>query len=79
MLLPVYSGRVAFIHQEIWQDATAHRPFPTVAEWRLSSEPWVFIVDAEGIIRAKFEGLITVRELQVALEPLLAPKVAPPQ
>jgi hypothetical protein len=77
MLLPLYGGRVAFIHQEIWQDAAAQRPFPTVAERRLASEPWVFIVDAEGIIRAKFEGLITVRELQVALELLLAPKVAP--
>jgi hypothetical protein len=79
MMLPVYRGRVAFIHQEIWQDAAAHQFFSTVAEWRLASEPWVFIVDAEGIIRAKFEGLITVRELQVALEPLLAPKVTLPQ
>jgi hypothetical protein len=77
MLLPVYGGQVAFTHQEIWQDAAAHQLFPTVAEWHLASEPWVFIVDADGIIRAKFEGLITVRELQVALEPLLAPKVPP--
>jgi hypothetical protein len=76
-LLPAYGERVVFTHQEIWQDAAAREFFPTVSEWGLQTEPWIFIVDGKGIIRAKFEGLITVRELQVALELLLAPKVAP--
>ena len=37
-------------------------------EWRLDTEPWVFVVDGKGIIRAKFEGLVTERELEVALQ-----------
>jgi hypothetical protein len=67
-LLPQYSKRVAFTHQEIWQDFASKKVFPTVEEWRLVSEPWIFIVDGDGIIRAKFEGLVTLRELEEALQ-----------
>lgn len=70
-LLPVYAERVVFTHQEIWQDFAAQQPFPTVQEWHLPSEPWIFVVDGEGIIRAKFEGLVTVREVEAALQQLL--------
>ena len=70
-LLPEYNKRVAFAHQEIWQDFASKKVFPTVEEWRLVSEPWIFIVDSEGIIRAKFEGLVTGRELEAALQQVL--------
>src|SRR5688572_4450960 len=70
-LLPAYNKRVAFIHQEIWQDFASKKVFPTVAEWRLVSEPWTFVVDGEGIIRGKFEGLVTARELEQALQQTL--------
>ena len=58
-LLPAYGKRVAFTHQEIWQDFADKKVFPTVEEWRLITEPWIFVVDGRGIIRAKFEGLVT--------------------
>lgn len=70
-LLPAYGKRVAFTHQEIWQDFAEKKVFPTVEEWRLMTEPWIFVVDARGIIRAKFEGLVTVRELEAALQQAL--------
>ena len=70
-LLPAYGDRVVFTHQEIWQDASAQRLFATVEEWNLPSEPWIFVVDGKGIVRAKFEGLATARELEAALKPLL--------
>jgi hypothetical protein len=70
-LLPVYGKRVAFIHQEIWQDFAEKKMFPTVEEWRLDTEPWVFVVDGKGIIRAKFEGLVTVQEIESALQQIL--------
>lgn len=66
-LLPEYNKRVAFTHQEIWRNFASKKVFPTVEEWRLVSEPWIFIVDGDGIIRAKFEGLVTGRELEAAL------------
>jgi len=67
-LLPTYGKRVAFTHQEIWQDFADKKVFPTVEEWRLFTEPWIFVVDGQGIIRAKFEGLVTARELESALQ-----------
>jgi hypothetical protein len=70
-LLPTYGDRVIFTHQEIWQDAVAHEFFPTVEEWNLQTEPWIFVVDAQGIVRAKFEGLTTAHEIEAALLQLL--------
>jgi hypothetical protein len=73
-LLPTYSDRVVFTHQEIWQDASAQQLFSTVEEWNLPSEPWIFVVDGKGVVRAKFEGLTTARELEAALKQLLEPE-----
>ena len=70
-LLPAYGERVVFTHQEIWQDAAAREFFPTVTEWGLQTEPWIFIVDGKGIIRAKFEGLATAREIEAVLQQVL--------
>jgi hypothetical protein len=70
-LLPAYGKRVAFTHQEIWQDFADKKVFPTVEEWRLFTEPWIFVVDGQGIIRAKFEGLVTARELETTLQQML--------
>jgi hypothetical protein len=70
-LLPAYGDRVVFTHQEIWQDAGARQFFATVAEWGLQTEPWIFVVDGQGIIRAKFEGLTTAREIEAALQQIL--------
>jgi hypothetical protein len=71
LLLPTYGDRVVFTHQEIWQDFATQRVLPTVEEWHLPSEPWIFVVDGKGIIRAKFEGLTTTREIAVALQQML--------
>jgi hypothetical protein len=71
-LLPVYSQQVVFTHQEIWQDFATQRVFPTVEEWRLRTEPWVFLVDGRGIIHARFEGLVSPQELDVALRQMLS-------
>jgi hypothetical protein len=70
-LLPTYAKQVAFVHQEIWQASSPPQVFPTVEEWHLRSEPWIFVVDGQGIIRAKFEGLTTRREIETVLRQLL--------
>jgi hypothetical protein len=70
-LLPTYGKRVAFTHQEIWQDFASKKAFSTVDDWRLQSEPWIFVVDGQGIIGAKFEGLVTARELESTLQQIL--------
>jgi hypothetical protein len=71
-LIPLYGARVAFVHQEIWQPGGMERVSPTVTEWNLRSEPWIFVVDGDGVVRARFEGLTTRAELEAALRQMLA-------
>lgn len=70
-LIPTYGDRVVFVHQEIWQGGSYQQFTPTVKEWNLRSEPWIFVVDGTGTIRAKFEGLTTRRELEAAVAQML--------
>jgi hypothetical protein len=70
-LIPTYGRRVAFVHQEIWQAGSPLRFSPTFEEWRLPSEPWIFLVDGRGMIHARFEGLTTRAELEAALRGML--------
>ena len=70
-LIPAYGRRVAFVHQEIWQPGGMQKLTPTVEEWNLRSEPWTFVVDGDGMIRARFEGLTTRRELEAVLRQML--------
>ncbi len=45
-------------------------PLPIMFEWNLVTEPWVFVVDADGVITATFEGIIGDQELRTALDQL---------
>ncbi len=64
------SGKgVAFIQQEIYQDNDPGKPYRSqVLAWRLSSEPWAFVIDRHGRVAARFEGVFSVRELTAAVE-----------
>lgn len=70
-LIPAWADRVAFVHEEIWQAGGMQSLSPTVEEWSLRSEPWIFIVSGDGMIRARFEGITTRRELETALRQAL--------
>lgn len=66
-----YAGQANFVHIEIYKDPATRTPYETVLEWRLTSEPWVFMVDREGRVAEKFEGLAPLDELEPALVSLL--------
>ena len=73
-----YRDRANFIHvemldnpDEIQGDLSRARTVPAAAEWNLPSEPWTFVVDAEGLVAAKFEGFATRDELEEALAKVL--------
>ena len=75
-LEPTYRDRLAFIHVEVYRD---FKPDPaqkqlsqTVLEWRLQTEPWVFLIDSQGIIRARFEGPTGRDELKAGIDRLLS-------
>jgi hypothetical protein len=65
---PEFRGRVTFVHLEIYADPpTLEKPHRHVEEWRLPSEPWVFLVDRGGKVADKLEGGITAAELRETL------------
>ena len=59
---------VRFIHVEIYQDNNpAQGQNRWVKEWHLPSEPWVFVVGRDGLIKARFEASVSVSELAAAV------------
>jgi hypothetical protein len=38
-----------------------------MGEWGLTTEPWTFVVGADGRIASRFEGLVSVHELEAAV------------
>jgi len=78
---------VTFVHVEPYlmhvqdgylQPLLSAEGWPQLAPWTerygLPVEPYVFVLDSEGIVRAKFEGAITVDELEAALSDALTPR-----
>ena len=70
------SGRANFIHIEPWDLPTVRTegrlvPSAEAVAWRLPSEPWTFVVGADGRVATRFEGLVTAAELEVAVRALL--------
>ena len=72
-----YKGKANFIHIEPYdldmaRSGQALDPLPFVTqEWGLQAEPWVFFVDKDGAIAAKFQALVSYEDLEGALQPLL--------
>lgn len=65
-------GSIRFIHVEIYENNDPRKGENRwVREWRLPSEPWTFLVGRDGRIKAKFEGSISSRELELAVRRLL--------
>ncbi|MBA3716739.1 MAG: hypothetical protein H0W87_00740 [Actinobacteria bacterium] len=59
---------IRFIHVEIYKNNDPSKGFNQwVREWHLPTEPWVILVGSDRQIKAKFEGSVSVRELQDAV------------
>jgi hypothetical protein len=67
-------GGIRFIHVEIYEgnDPTKGEN-RWVREWNLPSEPWVFVVGPDGVVRDRFEGTVSLRELDEAVRRELLP------
>ena len=67
-----------FIHVEIYDNPAeirengiaSARVVPALVEWGLPSEPWTFVIDSNGVIRAKYEGFVSAEELGESLDAL---------
>ncbi len=72
-----YEGQANFVHVEpydleIARSGEGLEPVPFLEEeWGLLSEPWVFLVDSEGNVSAKFETVVSLEEIEQALLQIL--------
>jgi hypothetical protein len=65
----VAGASVRFIHVEVYRDNNPSLGYnPWMKQWDLTTEPWVFLVGADGRIKEKFEGSVSVRELRTAVQ-----------
>ena len=76
-LFQQYKDQANFVHVEPYDLEKARSgeglfPVKAAEEWGLQSEPWVFVVDAKGVVTAKFEGVVSMDELKAVLDPLIA-------
>ena len=68
-----YDDKAAFIHMEIYEEniPDPENLRPQVEEYRLPTEPWTFVIDADGRISSRFEGAIGATELSDAVDKAL--------
>jgi hypothetical protein len=57
-----------FIHVEVYEGNDPAQGYNRwMREWKLTTEPWVFLVGRDGRIAERFEGSVSVRELRAAV------------
>jgi hypothetical protein len=66
-----WKDQVAFVHAEVFQDLDGGRYAPVMEQWRLESEPWVFVIDGSSVVRERFEGPVTSNFLNDAIHEVM--------
>jgi hypothetical protein len=63
---------VRFIHVEVFEGNDPAKGYNRwMKEWGLETEPWTFLVDAGGRLVERYEGVVSVKELEEAVTALL--------
>ena len=84
-LKDAHRGEASFIHVEIYDnpeeiqgDLSRARFTEAVEEWKLDrlpdwfNESWTFVLNSEGRVHQRFEGFVTLEELEESLQQVLA-------
>lgn len=71
-----YGDRMDFVHLEVSADFENSALNPSAAEWILrgngdGNEPWVFVVDADGVITHRFDNVANQTVLDAAIQEVL--------
>jgi hypothetical protein len=67
-----YKGEVEFIHMEVYNDNDPNKGIrPQLRTYNLPTEPWTFLIGADGIIKDRIEGAYGVSELEEAVKKIL--------
>jgi hypothetical protein len=62
-----FRASVDFVHIDVFRGARPPHLSATAVQWHIRSQPWVFILDRDGTIAAKFEGPTGASELKPEL------------
>jgi len=67
-----HAGEVEFVHMEVYEDNDPNKPIrPQLEAYGLRTEPWTFVIDADGVVRERIEGAYGVAELEAAVAEVL--------
>jgi hypothetical protein len=67
-----YRDQIEFIHQEVYVDNDTNKGLrPPLKAFRVPTEPWLFVVDANGKITARLEGSFGLSAFESALKTAL--------
>lgn len=65
-----YQDQLNFVHVETYNLETGQK-VPAIAEWGLVLTPWLYLVDADGTIAYRVEGVFSAEEIAPYVEELL--------
>jgi hypothetical protein len=67
-----YGDKIEFIHQEVYADNDPNKGLrPPLQAFHLRTEPWLFVVNAQGRITARLEGSFGITAFENALKTAL--------
>ncbi len=68
-----YGDQADFIHMEVWEDndPSTERVRPQLKAFGLPTEPWTFLIGADGVVKERIEGAYGVSELEQAVRGIL--------
>jgi hypothetical protein len=70
-----YCDKLLFEHIEVHYPAQADATNPAFAQLGFQSEPWVYFVNAQGVVADRYEGPVTLDQLRSSADGTLAGKV----
>jgi hypothetical protein len=69
-----YEGVADFVHIEVWRDFEAQELNEAAQEWIQTesggNEPWVFLVDGDGVIQGRWDNVLDIEDLRARLADL---------
>ena len=64
-----FGDQVAFIHMEVYNENNPSKGIrPQLEAYGLPTEPWLFVIDRNGVVRTRIEGAFGIGELESAID-----------
>jgi hypothetical protein len=67
--------KASFVHVEIYKDEGAQQTAPAVDAWGVETDPWIFFVGADGVVKDRWSGAAGEAETGKAVRDLLADRL----